>query len=91
MKKILLICAIAISSFAFNWNTISAMFKKTIDTLSYTISTSGYNPRVYEFDTQGYPRLHCVVLFRNDTHTAPAMQCVETKPQYIKMNKKLGD
>jgi len=89
MKKLILLSLIIINSFAFNWNTLVGIFKKTINTISYTISTSGYNPRVYEFDTQGYPRMHCVVVFRNDTHTAPAMQCVETTPKYIKMNEKL--
>jgi len=90
MKKIIVAMIIGTSSlFAFNWNTFSAMFKKTIDSISYTVETSGYNPRVYEFDTQGYPRLHCVVLLRNNTRTAPAMQCVETNPKYIKMNEKL--
>jgi len=88
MKKLILIL-IATYSFAFNWNTLVGIFKKTINTLSYTIATSGINPRVYEFDTQGYPRLHCVVIFRSDTKTSPAMQCVPTNPKYIKMNEKL--
>ena len=89
MKKLLLIGVITASAFAFNWNSLVGIFKKTVNTLSYTIATSGLNPRVYEFDTQGYPKLHCVVIFRNDTHTAPAMQCVPTNPKYIKMNEKL--
>ena len=89
MKKFLIIIGIITFCFGFNWNTIVGFFKKTVNTLSYTITTSGINPRVYEFDTQGYPRLHCVVIFRNDTHTAPAMQCVPTNPKYIKMNEKL--
>ena len=89
MKKLILLSLIIINSFAFNWNTIVGFFKKTINTISYTISTSGYNPRVYEFDTQGYPRMHCVVLFRDDTRTSPAMWCIETTPKYIKMNEKL--
>jgi len=89
MKKFLIMSILITFSFAFNWNSIVGFFKKTVNTLSYTISTSGINPRVYEFDTQGYPKMHCVVIFRNDTHTAPAMQCVETKPKYIKMNEKL--
>ena len=88
MKKLLFIL-IATYSFAFNWNSFVGIFKKSVNTLSYTIATSGLNPRVYEFDTQGYPRLHCVVIFRNDTKTSPAMQCVQTTPQYIKMNEKL--
>ena len=88
MKKLTLII-IATYSFAFNWNSLMGVFKKTVNTLSYTIATSGLNPRVYEFDTQGYPKLHCVVIFRNDTKTSPAMQCVPTTPKYIKMNEKL--
>jgi len=90
MKKFIFLLSLISFSFAFNWNSIVGFFKKTVNTLSYTIETSGINPRVYEFDTQGYPRMHCVVIFRNDTHTAPAMQCIETKPQYIKMNEKLA-
>jgi hypothetical protein len=89
MKKAILILVLSSFAFAFNWNTIVGIFKKTVDTLSYTIATSGANPRVYEFDTQGYPRLHCVVVFRDNPNTAPAMQCVPTNPQYIKMNEKL--
>ncbi|GAX87489.1 conserved hypothetical protein [Lebetimonas natsushimae] len=89
MKKIIFIAIFINFSFAFNWNTIVGIFKKTVNTLSYTIEASGVNPRVYEFDTQGYPRMHCVVIFRDNTNTSPAMQCVETRPEYIKMNEKL--
>jgi len=89
MKKLAFLTLLASFSFAFNWNSFVGLFKKTVNTLSYTIETSGYNPRVYEFDTQGYPKMHCVVIFRNDTRTSPAMQCIETKPEYIKMNEKL--
>jgi len=90
MKKLIFLGIIASLSFAFNWNSLVGLFKKTVNTLSYTIEASGINPRVYEFDTQGYPRMHCVVIFRNDTRTSPAMQCIETKPEYIKMNEKLS-
>ncbi|NPA87377.1 hypothetical protein [Caminibacter pacificus] len=89
MKKLIFAVILASFSFAFNWNSIVGVFKKTVNTLSYTIETSGINPRVYEFDTQGYPRMHCVVVFRDDPKTSPAMQCIETKPEYIKMNEKL--
>jgi len=89
MKKLLAISLIASFSLAFNWNSFIGTFKKTINTISYTIETTGTNPRVYEFDTQGYPRMHCIVVFRDDPKTSPAMQCVETKPEYIKMNEKL--
>jgi hypothetical protein len=67
MKKITLLAIFMTFSFAFNWNTIIGIFKKTVNTLSYTIETSGVNPRVYEFDTQGYPKIHCVVIFRDNT------------------------
>ena len=90
MKKLIFTILFASFSFAFNWNSIMGVFKKTVNTLAYTIETSGINPRVYEFDTQGYPRMHCVVIFRDDPRTSPAMQCVETKPEYIKMNEKLA-
>jgi hypothetical protein len=89
MKKLFFIVFLTTLAFAFNWNTIVGVFKKTINTIAYTIETSGHNPRVYEFDTQGYPRMHCVVIFRDNTDTSPAMQCIETKPEYIKMNEKL--
>ena len=89
MKKLIFTIIFASFSFAFNWNTIVGVFKKTVNTLAYTIETSGINPRVYEFDTQGYPRMHCVVIFRDDPRTSPAMQCVETRPEYIKMNEQL--
>ncbi len=90
MKKLIFTIIFASFSFAFNWNSIMGVFKKTVNTLAYTIETSGINPRVYEFDTQGYPRMHCVVIFRDDPKAAPAMQCIETKPEYIKMNEKLA-
>ena len=89
MKKLIFSAVLVSFSLAFNWNTIVGVFKKAVNTLAYTIETSGVNPRVYEFDTQGYPRMHCVVIFRDDPKTSPAMQCVETKPEYIKMNEKL--
>ncbi|WP_456480076.1 hypothetical protein [Nautilia sp.] len=89
MKKLIIFALIATFSFAFNWNSLVGVFKKTVNTLSYTIETSGINPRVYEFDTQGYPKMHCVVVFRDDPKAAPAMQCIETKPEYIKLNEKI--
>lgn len=89
MKKLLIIGLTTASAFAFSWSTFAGMFKKTIDSISYTVSTTGYNPRVYEFDTQGYPRMHCIAFFRSHSNTAPALQCVETNPKYIKANKKL--
>ena len=88
MKGILL-ALLTTFSFAFNWNTIVGAFKKTVNTLSYTIETSGINPRVYEFDTQGYPRMHCIVIFRDDPKTSPAIHCTQTNPKYIKMNEEI--
>ncbi|NPA10849.1 MAG: hypothetical protein GXO62_01235 [Epsilonproteobacteria bacterium] len=89
MKKALLIVMFGSFLFAFNWNALVGVFKKSVNTLSYTVETSGINPRVYEFDTQGYPRMHCIVIFRDDPKTSPAMQCVPTKPEYIKVNEKM--
>ena len=89
MKKLFFISIILTNIFAFQWSTLVGFFKKTVNTLSYTIETAGVNPRVYEFDTQGYPRMHCVVIFRDDPRSAPSMQCVETNPQNIKLNEKL--
>ena len=91
MKKLLITGIIASSSFAMSWSTISGMFKSTVDSISYTISASGYNPRVYEFDTQGLPKLHCIVVFRSHSGSAPAMQCVPTTPNDIKLNKKINN
>lgn len=77
--------------FAINWSTIAGMFKKTVNSISYTVDASGYNPRVYEFDTQGYPRMHCVAFFRSHSTTAPALQCVVTTKEFIKANTKIKD
>ena len=92
MKKFNFLFILLIPStflFAFNWNSVVGLFKKTINTLSYTIETSGTNPRVYEFDTQGYPKMHCIVLFRDNSSTAPAMQCVKTTNDMVKINSKI--
>jgi hypothetical protein len=89
MRKLLFLTFISINLFALNWNSVAGLFKKTINTLEYTIETSGVNPRVYEFDTQGYPRMHCVVVFRDNTKTSPAMQCVKVTQEEIEKNKKL--
>lgn len=89
MLKIITISLISSSLFATDWNWLVSLFKKEIPTLEYTVDTSGQNPRVYEFDTQGYPKMHCVVFLRPDTRTAPAMQCVKTTDEFIKMNLKL--
>jgi hypothetical protein len=85
MKKIVFIMIAASFLFA-DWNWLVSLFKKEVPTLEYTVETSGKNPRVYEFDTQGYPRMHCVVFLRPDTRTSPAMQCVPTNEENIKKN-----
>ena len=81
MKKIVLIASLFSIPALADWNWLVSVFKKEIKTLEYTIDTSGKNPRVYEFNTQGIPRMHCVVLFRPDTRTSPAMQCVRITKQ----------
>ena len=80
MKKLLVVSLFSIPLFA-DWNWLVSTFKKEIKTLEYTIDTSGKNPRVYEFNTQGTPKMHCVVLFRSDTRTSPAMQCIRITKQ----------
>jgi hypothetical protein len=78
MKKILFVIGVLFfvttPSFAL-WNQIQGVFKKEVKTIDYTIDTSGVNPRVYEFDTQGVPKAHCIVVFRDDTKTSPTMFC----------------
>jgi hypothetical protein len=88
MKKIVLLAIV--SSFVFaDWNWMSSLFKKEVPTIEYTIDASGKNPRVYEFDTQGYPKLHCVVFLRPDTTTSPAMFCAKLTKEDYEHNKKL--
>ena len=91
MKKFIIGGLISISSlYGGVWTSVSGFGTKEINPdFTYTLDTIGQNPRVYEFDTQGYPKMHCVVIFRDDTKTSPAIHCVETKPEYIKMNEKL--
>ncbi len=88
MKAILSLFIIA-NLYATDWNWLVSLFKKEIPTIEYTVDTSGQNPRVYEFDTQGYPKMHCVVFLRPDTKTSPTMQCVKTTEEFIKMNLKI--
>lgn len=90
MKKMLLILILAISYASADWNFISSIFKKTVNSIAYTVETSGQNPRVYEFDTQGYPKMHCVVFLRPDTKTSPAMFCMRVTKTEMKLNAKLA-
>jgi len=88
MKKLLFLGLL--SSFALaDWNWMSSLFKKEIPTLEYTINASGKNPRVYEFDTQGYPKMHCIVFLRPDTKTSPTMFCTNLSQSDFEKNKKL--
>lgn len=90
MKKLLLAGLVGLGTFASaDWNWISSVFKKEIPTIEYTIDASGRNPRVYEFDTQGNPMMHCVVFLRPDTRTSPTMACVKISKQEHTANKKL--
>lgn len=88
MKKLLVLIGFSIYASAISWSTVTGMFKSSVNSISYTVEASGYNPRVYEFDTQGYPKQHCVALFRSQSDTAPAMQCVLTNDKNIQQNKK---
>jgi len=89
MKKLLAISIVATAALA-DWNWMSSLFKKTIPTIEYTVDTSGKNPRVYEFDSQGYPKMHCVVFLRPDTRTSPAMFCSKLTKEDFEKNKKLA-
>jgi len=90
LKKSLLILILVVTYASADWNFISSLFKKTVDAIAYTVETSGQNPRVYEFDTQGYPRMHCVVFLRPDTKTSPTMFCMRLTPEDAKKNAKLA-
>jgi hypothetical protein len=50
----------------------TAKFKE-VKTVKYTIETPGIDPRVYEWNTSN--NYHCIALFRDNSSTAPAMQC----------------
>jgi hypothetical protein len=89
MKK-LIFFLFAFSFLSADWNWISSVFKKEVPTIEYTVDTSEKNPRVYEFDTQGYPKMHCVVFLRPDTTTSPAMSCVKMTKDDFEKNKKLA-
>jgi len=88
MKK-LIFFLFAFSFLQANWNWVSSLFKKVVPSIEYTVEASGKNPRVYEFDTQGYPRMHCVVFLRPDTTTSPAMSCVKTTKEDFERNRKI--
>ena len=90
MKKVLFILVLLASYASADWNFIASLFKKTVNTISYTVATSGQNPRVYEFDTQGYPKMHCVVFLRPDTSTSPSMFCMRLTQEDAKKNAKLA-
>jgi len=90
MKKIFILTLFAASFLHADWNWISSIFKKEVPTIEYTVNASGKNPRVYEFDTQGYPRMHCVVFLRPDTTTSPTMSCVKMTKEDFEKNKKLA-
>ena len=89
MKKILFL-GIFSSLLLADWNWMSSLFKKEIPTLEYTIDASGKNPRVYEFDTQGYPKMHCIVFLRPDVTTSPTMFCTKLSKEDFEKNKKLA-
>jgi len=77
------------SSLAFDWNWLVSVFKKEVPSLEYTVKASGRNLRVYEFDTQGAPKQHCVVLLRPNLNTSPAMWCTKITSKEIEINNKL--
>jgi len=89
MKKIIFFISITISLLYGDWNWVSSLFKKEIDTIEYTIDTSGKNPRVYEFDTQGYPKMHCIVFLRPNTATSPTMFCSRLTEKDFEKNRKI--
>jgi len=74
---------------AFDWNWLVSVFKKEVPSLEYTVRASGRNLRVYEFDTQGAPKQHCVVLLRPNINTSPTMWCTQITSKEMEINNKL--
>jgi len=78
-KKLVLILALAIAANAGLWSTVSGALMDTVKPIEYTIDTAGFNPRVYEWQSQTDPGMVCSVIFGNsikDTTSAqPSMFC----------------
>lgn len=81
MKKISLLVAFALSANAGVFSMVSGMSMQEIKPqASYTVDTAGINPRVYEFDTQVKPIMHCVAFIASSHEiSALSMVCVEKK------------
>lgn len=60
------------------WSTATSLLKEEVKpTAAYTLDTSGYNPRVYEFFTKD-KRMKCVVIFSSSSKSSnPTMQCIK--------------
>ena len=60
------------------WSTVSGMTMKEVKpSVSYTLDTAGFNPRIYEFDTRTKPIMHCVLVSSSsDKSSAPTLQCI---------------
>jgi len=77
MKKLLIgILALTVVANAGLWSTASglAMKEKKADA-EYTIDTSGFNPRVYEFTTADGKHKCIVVFSSSNENSSPTMQC----------------
>ena len=90
MKKIVLglvvSVGLAVSVQAGMWSVISSMgFKKVKPLAKWKLETSGWEPRVYEFNTLSKPIMHCVIIFSSSNkNSSPTMQCIRLDPNVIK-------
>ena len=78
MKKILILWATLMSvANAGAWSTAASLFDKEVEpTAKYQLDVSGYNPRLYEFDT--YNGMSCVMIFSSDNKTSePVIFCIK--------------
>ena len=83
MRQLLILAGLSVYGYAGLYSTVSGLLTmKEIKPLSsYTLGTTGINPRVYEFTPQNDKSILCVVVFGNSDNgtSVPAMQCFKKK------------
>jgi len=82
MRQLLILAGLSVYGYAGLFSTVSGLTMKEIKPLSsYTLGTTGINPRVYEFTPQNDKSILCVVVFGNSDNgtSVPAMQCFKKK------------
>jgi len=78
MKKVILVVMALVSiASAGAWSTATSLFDKEVEpTAKYQLDVSGYNPRLYEFDTKN--GMSCVMIFSSDNKTSePVVFCIK--------------